>query len=118
MVQKGIGFTWTKTPEEHCAALKDAWAYTKERVMAGEHDLVILDEISNALAIDRFPIDDVLPLHEILDLISDRPQGMHLVLTGRNANSKVIEAADLVSEVNASKHYYDEGIPAVMGIEL
>ncbi|KQL17795.1 cob(I)yrinic acid a,c-diamide adenosyltransferase [Cytobacillus solani] len=118
MIQKGIGFTWTKTPEEHRAALKDAWTYTKERVMAGEHDLVILDEINNALAINSFPIDDVLPLQEVLDLISQRPQGMHLVLTGRNANSKLIEAADLVSDVTVSKHYYDEGIPAVMGIEL
>ncbi|WP_419392987.1 cob(I)yrinic acid a,c-diamide adenosyltransferase [Cytobacillus praedii] len=118
MVQKGIGFTWTKTPEEHRSALKDAWTYTKKRVMAGEHDLVILDEINNALAINRFPIDDVLPIQEVLDLISHRPQGMHLVLTGRNANSKIVEAADLVSDVNVSKHYYDEGIPAVMGIEL
>ncbi|MCH1625279.1 cob(I)yrinic acid a,c-diamide adenosyltransferase [Ferdinandcohnia quinoae] len=118
MVQKGIGFTWTKTPDEHRAALSEAWSFTKERVMAGEHDLVILDEINNALAIDQFPIDDVLPLHEVLDLIENRPYGMHLVFTGRNANPKVVEAADLVSEVSVHKHYYDEGIPAVMGIEL
>lgn len=118
MVQTGIGFTWTMTPEEHRNALKDAWKFTKERVMAGEHDLVILDEIHNALAIDQFPIDDVLPLNEVLELIANRPQGMHLVLTGRNANSKIMEAADLVSEVNVIKHYYDEGVPAVMGIEL
>lgn len=118
MVQTGIGFTWTKTPEEHRDALKEAWIYTKERVMAGEHDLVILDEINNALAIDNFFIDDVLPLHEVLDLISNRPQGMHLVLTGRNAHTKIMEVADLVSEVDFKKHYYDKGIPAVMGIEL
>ncbi|GHI01194.1 cob(I)yrinic acid a,c-diamide adenosyltransferase [Neobacillus kokaensis] len=118
MVQKGIGFTWTKTPDEHRDALKDAWTYTKERVMAGEHDLVILDEINNALAINNFPIDDVLPISEVLELIANRPQGMHLVLTGRGANSKIIKAADLVSEINVNKHYYDGGIPAVMGIEL
>jgi cob(I)alamin adenosyltransferase len=118
MVQKGIGFTWTKTPEEHRKALQSAWTYTKERVMAGEHDLVILDEINNALSIDRFPIEDVLPLTEVLELIKKRPHGMHLVLTGRNAKVQVIEAADLVSEVKVHKHYYDEGISAVMGIEM
>lgn len=118
LIQTGIGFTWTKTPEEHRSALKEAWEMTKARVMAGEHDLIILDEINNALAIDSFPIDDVLPLQEVIDLIDNRPQGMHLVLTGRSANEKIIEKADLVSEVVVHKHYYDEGIPAVIGIEL
>jgi len=118
MVQKGIGFTWLKTPEEHREALREAWKFTRERIMSNEHQLVILDEINNALAINTFPIDDVLPLQEVLDLIANRPQGMHLVLTGRNAHPDVIAAADLVSEVSAVKHYYDEGLPAVMGIEL
>ncbi|HLS23923.1 MAG TPA: cob(I)yrinic acid a,c-diamide adenosyltransferase [Pseudogracilibacillus sp.] len=118
MIQTGIGFTWTKTPEEHREALKKAWQLTKERVMAGEHELVILDEINNALAIDRFPIDDVLPLEEVVDLIKHRPEGMHLVLTGRDAKQEIIDVADLVSEVVSHKHYYDEGIPAVAGIEV
>src|SRR5690606_20225314 len=51
MVQKGIGFTWTKTPEEHREALRDAWRYAREQVMSGAYQLVILDEINNALAI-------------------------------------------------------------------
>ncbi len=118
MVQTGIGFTWLKTPEEHRESLGKAWTYAKQRVMAGEHRLIILDEINNALAIDRFPIDDVLPLDEVLQLIEHRPVGMHLVLTGRDANPKIIEAADLVSEVNVIKHYYEEGVPAVLGIEF
>ncbi len=118
MVQMGIGFTWLKTPEEHRVALRDAWAFAKSRIMAGEHQLVILDEINNALAIDRFPIDDVLPLDEVLAVIADRPFGMHLVLTGRDADPRIIEAADLVSEVNVIKHYYEEGVPAVLGIEF
>lgn len=118
MHQMGVGFTWTKTPEEHRAALREAWAFAKKQVMEGNHRLVILDEINNALAIHRFPIDDILPLDEVLELIRNRPQGMHLVLTGRNAHPAIIEEADLVSEVNALKHYYDEGVPAVIGIEL
>lgn len=116
--QLGIGFTWLKTPEEHRVALASAWAYAKERIMEGKHQLVILDEINNALAISKFPVDDVLPLGEVLDMIRNRPQGMHLVLTGRDAQPEIIEIADLVTEMNPVKHYYEDGIPAVMGIEM
>jgi cob(I)alamin adenosyltransferase len=116
--QMGIGFTWLKTPEEHREALRSAWAYAKERIREGKHQLIILDEINNALAIDTFPIHDVLPLDEVLGVIRDRPQGLHLVLTGRSAQPEIIEIADLVTEMKPIKHYYEEGIPAVMGIEL
>jgi cob(I)alamin adenosyltransferase len=116
--QLGEGFTWTKTPAEHRAALQKAWKMTQERVASGEYDLVILDEINNALAIHTFPIDDVLPLEEVLELIKNRPPHMHLVLTGRNAHEKIIESTDLVSEMGEVKHYYHEGIPAVRGIEF
>src|SRR5699024_985148 len=84
LVQTGIGFTWTKTPEEHREALKKAWKMTKERIMAGEHDLIILDEINNALSIEKFPIDDVLPKNEVIDLIINSPHGIHMLLTSRN----------------------------------
>lgn len=118
MIQTGIGFTWTKTPEEHREALRKAWAYTRDRVMAGQHQLVILDEINNALAIDSFPVEDVLPLDEVLDLIAQRPHGMHLVMTGRNAHPRVIELADLVTVMEPAKHYYEDDIPAVRGLEF
>jgi len=118
IVQKGIGFTWLKTPEEHRQALQEAWAFTKEKVQSGDYDVVILDELNNALAISSFPIDDVLPLDEILTLIRERPIGMHLVVTGRNAKPEMIEISDLVTEMKPIKHYYDEGIPAVRGIEF
>ncbi|MDQ0256346.1 cob(I)alamin adenosyltransferase [Evansella vedderi] len=118
MEQLGIGFTWTKTPEEHRDALRKGWPIAREAVMSGEYDLVILDELNNALAIDQFPIEDVLPLQEVVDLIKNKPSHVHLVITGRDANEKIKEIADLVSVVEAEKHYYDEGIPAVKGIEF
>src|SRR5699024_12588781 len=86
--------------------------------MAGEHDVVILDEINNALAIDKFPIDDVLPLQEVIDVIKNRPHGMHLVLTGTDAKPEITELDDLVSEVVAHRHIHDDGIPAVTGQEI
>ncbi|NMD69692.1 cob(I)yrinic acid a,c-diamide adenosyltransferase [Bacillus sp. DNRA2] len=117
MHQLGIGFTWTKTPEEHREALRKAWEFTKEKVYSGDYDVVILDEINNALAIDSFPIDDVLPLSEVLALIKNRSQSMHLIITGRSAKPEIIDAADLVTEMKEIKHYYQDGIPAVKGIE-
>ncbi|MCL7746571.1 cob(I)yrinic acid a,c-diamide adenosyltransferase [Halalkalibacter alkaliphilus] len=118
MVQLGIGFTWTKTPEEHREALRKAWPKAKEAVMSGEYDLVILDELNNALAIDKFPIDDVLPYSEVIDLIENKPSHVHLVITGRSAKQEIKELADLVSVIEPEKHYYNEGIPAVKGIEF
>lgn len=116
--QLGIGFTWIKTPEEHREALKNAWEFVKERVMSDEYDLIVLDELNNALAINNFPIDDVLPLAEVIELIKNKPAKLHLVITGREAKQEIIDLADLVSEIKPVKHYYEKGIPAVKGIEI
>jgi cob(I)alamin adenosyltransferase len=118
MEQLGIGFTWTKTPEEHREALQLAWAKAKEALNNPETDLLVLDELNNALAISTFPIDDVLPLAEVIEAIQNRPSHMHLVVTGRSAAKELIELADLVSTIEATKHYYESGIPAVKGLEF
>ncbi|WP_127529381.1 cob(I)yrinic acid a,c-diamide adenosyltransferase [Paenibacillus kobensis] len=115
--QLGVGFTWTRTPEEHREALQKAWTIAKEETMNGDWDVVILDEIHNALGIERFPIADVLPLQEVIELIESRPAHLHLVLTGRGAKPEIIAKADLVSEIQPIKHYYNEGVPAVLGLE-
>lgn len=117
MVQLGIGFTWTKTPEEHREALRTGWPEAREAVMSGEYDVVVLDELNNALAISKFPVDDVIPMEEVKEMIRQRPKHVHLVITGRDAHPEIKELADLVSIVDVEKHYYDEGIPAVFGIE-
>ncbi|EIT86456.1 cob(I)alamin adenosyltransferase [Fictibacillus macauensis ZFHKF-1] len=118
MQQCGVGFTWTKTPEEHRVALQNAWSLAKEKLNNSEYDVVILDEINNALSIEKFPIDDVLPLQEVIEALRNRPVNMHVILTGRNAKQEIIELADLVTEMQPVKHYYDEGIPAIKGIEF
>ncbi|EFM12252.1 cob(I)alamin adenosyltransferase [Paenibacillus curdlanolyticus YK9] len=116
--QLGVGFTWTKTPEEHRDALHMAWTMAKEEAMNGDWDVIVLDEINNALGIERFPIADVLPLQEVVELLEQRPAHLHLVLTGRGAKPEIIEKADLVSEIQPIKHYYNEGVPAVLGLEF
>lgn len=118
-VQLGIGFTWTKTPEEHREALKLAWAKVKEVLQDDSIDLLVLDELNNALAITRFPVEDVLPLEEVLEAIQNRPKTMHLVVTGRSAHPSLIAMADLVSTIDATKHYYEEqDVKAMKGLEF
>jgi cob(I)alamin adenosyltransferase len=118
-VQLGVGFTWTKTPEEHREALAKAWRIIKEELKDETTDLLVLDELNNALAITRFPIDDVLPLPEVLEAIQNRPQTMHLVITGRSAHPSLLALADLVSTIDATKHYYaDQDVKAMKGLEF
>lgn len=118
-IQLGIGFTWTKTPEEHREALRLAWIKVKEALEDESIDLLVLDELNNALAITRFPVDDVLPFTEVLEAIQNRPQNMHLVVTGRSAHPSLIALADLVSTIDATKHYYEEqDVKAMKGLEF
>ena len=115
--QLGIGFTWTKTPEEHRDALQAAWKKAKETVQSGQYDLIVLDELNNALSIDTFPIDDVLPLSDVIDTLVNKPVEMHIVVTGRDAKAEIKAIADLVSVIEEEKHYYQDGTDAIYGIE-
>ena len=115
--QLGVGFTWTKTPEEHRAALKTAWEKAKETVESGQYDLIVLDELNNALSIDTFAIDDVLPLTDVVDTLKNKPKETHIVVTGRAAKDEIKEIADLVSIIEEEKHYYKDGVDAIYGIE-
>ncbi len=118
-IQLGVGFTWTKTPEEHREALRIAWIRVKEALADESIDLLVLDELNNALAITRFPIDDVLPLAEVIEAIQNRPKTMHLVVTGRSAHPSIIVLADLVSTIDDTKHYYEEqDVKAMKGLEF
>lgn len=83
----------------------------RETLTGGEYDLVILDEINGAAWFGLITVED------ILSLIRQRPEQVELVLTGRSADPRVIEAADLVTEMVEVKHYYQAGVPARSGIE-
>ena len=73
--------------------------------------MLILDELNTACALGLVPVERVL---QLMDL---KPDGMELVLTGRGAPEKVVEKADLVTEMKEIKHYYAKGIKARKGIE-
>jgi cob(I)alamin adenosyltransferase len=74
-------------------------------------DLLILDELVNALDFHLVTLEDVLRL------LQERNLRVEVVLTGRNAPAELIDAADLVTEMRLIKHYYDTGTPARIGIE-
>ncbi|KFZ43814.1 cob(I)yrinic acid a,c-diamide adenosyltransferase [Anoxybacillus flavithermus] len=116
--QTGVGFTWTKTPEQHREALQKGWALAKKCMLSGEYDIAILDELNVALAITSFPIDDVLPLQDVVHTLTNKPAHTHVVVTGRGAKEEIIELADLVTEMKEVKHYYHKGVHAIKGIDL
>ncbi len=98
------------TPEDMALA-KEGFEKAVEAVMSGGYDLVILDEINILVNYKMLEVD------QVLRLIKERPEGVELILTGRNAHPQVVDAADLVSEVSAVKHYYKEGVGARPGVE-
>ncbi|WP_066325122.1 cob(I)yrinic acid a,c-diamide adenosyltransferase [Anoxybacteroides amylolyticum] len=115
--QLGAGFTWTKTPEIHRQALKKAWQFTKEKIMSSMYDMIVLDELNNVLAIDRFPVDDIVSVNDVIQLLKMRPPSLHIVITGRAAKQELIDIADIVTDMQAVKHDYHEGVSAKKGIE-
>lgn len=97
--------------DEHRANAQDAIALAREKMLSGSFDLVVLDEINNALK------HRLVDLEQVLALLDARPEMLHLVLTGRNAAPEVIERADTVSEVNEIKHAYRNKIEPQPGID-
>ena len=96
---------------EHRQNAQDAMAMAREKTASGTCDVLILDEINNALHLK------LVDLEQVLDLIESKPPLLHLVLTGRNAHPQVVERADTVSEVVEIKHAYRKGIEPQPGID-
>ena len=90
---------------------EEAFAAASEALVSGRYDLVILDEINGAVGFGLIAVE------RVLELIASRPSEVELVLTGRNADPRVIDAADLVTEMRDVKHYYAAGVQARDGIE-
>ncbi|ADL12379.1 cob(I)yrinic acid a,c-diamide adenosyltransferase [Acetohalobium arabaticum] len=98
--------------EEFKEYVDEAYSYAQKVLQNSEIDIVILDEINNALRYDLLAVDDVL------DLISLKGDKTELIMTGRGFDDDILEAADLVTEMKAQKHpYADQGISSRRGIE-
>ena len=86
--------------------------YLVSALSSGKYDMLIVDEINMAVLSGLFYVSDVL------GLIREKPEGVELVLTGRSADPRIIEQADLVTEMHEFKHYYRRGVQAREGIEI
>jgi len=83
----------------------------KTILAAGKHGVVILDEANVAVSLNLFTEN------ELLESIDHRPDNVEIIITGRGAGPRIIEAADLVTEMKEIKHYYKNGVEARIGIE-
>ena len=110
----GKGFVDKRNPHadpNHLEAAREAWARGKEVISSSRYGLVVLDEINIAVNYGFIHPD------EVLDLISDRPKNVHLMLSGRYAKTEVMKHATTVMEMKKVKHPFENGIGARKGIE-
>jgi cob(I)alamin adenosyltransferase len=108
----GEGFVDPTDPSPMARSLaQEAIAEARREIQSGHWDLVILDEINVAVHLG------LIPVQIVQDLLDARPEGVEIVLTGRQAPQELINRADLVTEMIEVKHYYNAGVPARKGIE-
>jgi cob(I)alamin adenosyltransferase len=97
--------------EEHRGNAQDAIKLAREKMVSGEFDILILDEIHNAIELK------LVDLPQVIELIDIKPHLMHLILTGRDAHSELIKRAHTVTEMKEIKHAYQQGIKPQKGID-
>ena len=100
-----------KINPEEIEQAKLALSTARKAMLSGKYDLVVLDEVNVAVYFKLIELD------EVIRLINDKPQNVELILTGRYAEARLIELADLVTEMVKLKHPYDSGVQARKGIE-
>ena len=109
----GDGFTWrSKDLEESADMARAHWEDCKEVIAAGQHDVIVLDEFTYPMHYGWIPVE------EVIQVLKERPEMQHVVITGRHAPEALVEFADLVTEMNVVKHPYQSGIKAQPGVEF
>ena len=109
----GDGFTWESDDMDATTkAAQDAWARAADLIASGEYDLVILDEATYPVTFDWIDVEDVVAS------INARPSHVNVLITGRDADQRLIEVADTVTEMRKVKHAFDAGIPARKGLDF
>lgn len=108
----GEGFTWESDDlSEDEAVAREAWAKAKALITAGDHRLVVLDEVTYPINWGWIDLDDVVAT------ITGRPERVNIVCTGRNAPEGLMGIADTVTEMHVVKHAYQQRIRAMKGID-
>ncbi|MEP0321617.1 cob(I)yrinic acid a,c-diamide adenosyltransferase [Bauldia litoralis] len=110
----GEGFTWeTQDRQRDLAAARSAWERAKEIIVSSNYKLVLLDELNIVLRYGYLSADEIVAF-----LRDEKPDDVHVIVTGRNAPDSLIEAADLVTEMEMVKHPFRSGVKAQLGIEF
>lgn len=113
MIPMGEGFTWlSKDIEKDKATAREAWELARQKICSDEYDLVVLDELTYPLTYGWIPIQ------EVINVLRQRPEGLHVLITGRDAPEELIDYADLVTEMREIKHPFNKGLKAQPGIEF
>jgi cob(I)alamin adenosyltransferase len=112
IIPLGEGFTWkSENPEIDRKTALECWSICKDKILNSDYDMIVLDEIT-------YPIKyGWLDINEILDVFLQRPKWMHIIVTGRDADKRLLEVADLVTEMTEIKHHFRNGIKQQIGIE-
>jgi cob(I)alamin adenosyltransferase len=110
----GEGFTWeTQDRERDVRHARAAWEKAKELIRDPAIKLVLLDELNIALRYEYVPVEEVVRF-----IAEEKPDGTHVIITGRNAPEALLEMADLVTEMTLVKHPFRSGVKAQAGIEF
>lgn len=110
----GAGWSWSRkdgSDEDHAVAAADGWAEIARRLADQRHDFYVLDEFTYPLKWGWIAVE------EVVDVLLNRPGGQHVVITGRDAPQRLLDAADLVTEMTKVKHPMDVGRKGQRGIE-
>jgi len=90
---------------------EEAWQFGRAQIYSDKYDLVVLDEINYVIGYK------MLDVERVVEALTQRPERVHVICTGRSAHPKLIEAADLVTEMREVKHPYTKGVLAQRGID-
>ena len=113
MIPLGEGFTWlSKDIEKDKATARECWELARQKIDSGQYDIVVLDEMTYPMTYGWIPVE------EVIDTLRQRPQGLHVIITGRDAPQELIDFADLVTEMREVKHPYKKGVKARPGIDF
>jgi cob(I)alamin adenosyltransferase len=113
LIPMGGGFTWlSKDLDKDRALAQKCWDLCKQKIASNEYDIVVLDEITYPISYGWLDVD------EVIDTLRSRPADVHVVLTGRDAHEKLIDFADLVTEMREIKHPFNAGVKAQPGVDF
>ena len=110
----GFGWSWSRkagSEDDHAAAAAEGWAEIKRRLAAQRHDLYVLDEFTYPMQWGWVDVEDVVTT------LSQRPGHQHVVVTGRRADPRLVQVADLVTDMTQVKHPFEQGQKGQRGIE-